>query len=133
MTSGSIFGHKLETLAAPLAIVRLAAGAGLPWWAAREGDFLSFTRTPDETSIVCEARHVPEGVEREGPYRALRLVGVFSLESAGILAFLAVPLTAARVPIFVVATHDTDYILVPADRLALAIGALREAGHSVDE
>ncbi len=49
----------------------------------------------------------------------------------GILASLAVPLAAAGVPIFALSTFDTDYVLVPADRLGDAADALRAAGHQI--
>ena len=115
-----------------LAIVRLPPGAGLPWWAAASA-FLSLTSTPDETSIVCEERRVPEDISAERGYRALRVRGRLPLEATGVLASLADPLAAARIPIFAVSTYDTDYILVPGDRLTRAVEALRKAGHSVTE
>jgi hypothetical protein len=45
---------------------------------------------------------------------------------------VAAPLAGAGVSIFAVSTFDTDYVLVRADRLAAAVGALRAAGHRVD-
>lgn len=45
------------------------------------------------------------------------------------LAALAGPLARANVPIFPIATHDTDWILVPGAQLDAAVGALRRAGH----
>jgi hypothetical protein len=33
------------------------------------------------------------------------------------------------VPIFPIATHDTDWILIPGAQLGLAVVALRAAGH----
>ena len=115
-----------------LAIVRLPPDVGLPWWAAGSA-FLSLTRTPDETSIVCEEGLVPTSVVADRGYRALRVAGRLPLDAIGVLAWLANPLAAARVPIFVISTFDTDYILVPGGRLTTAIEALREAGHSVTE
>lgn len=123
---------SLIALEPRLAIVRLPADAGLPWWAAGS-TFLSFTRTPDETSIVCDERRVPEPEMAERGYRALRVKGRLRFEATGVLAWLANPLAAARVPIFAISTYDTDYILVPGDRLSRAIEALREAGHTVSE
>ena len=116
----------------PLAIVRLPPDAGLPWWAAGSA-FLSLTTTPDETSIVCDEGRVPEDVSAERGYRALRVLGRLPFEATGVLASIADPLAAARIPIFAVSTYDTDYILVPGDRLTRAVEALRVAGHSVAE
>jgi len=76
---------------------------------------------------------VPECVQAERGFRPLRVDGTLSFEATGVLSSLTAPLAAARVPIFVISTHDTDYVLVPASRLARAVEALREAGHSVTE
>lgn len=123
---------SLIAIETTLAIVRLPPDAGLPWWAA-SSTLLSLTRTPDETSIVCDEALVPASVVADRGHRALRVAGPLPLDAIGVLAWLANPLAAARVPIFVISTFDTDYILVPGGRLAAAIEALREAGHSVTE
>jgi hypothetical protein len=49
-----------------------------------------------------------------------------------VLARLAVPLAEAGVPVFALASYDTDYVLVGDDRLTDALTALRGAGHRVD-
>jgi hypothetical protein len=120
-------------LRSELAIVRLSAAAGLPWWAAGSEEFLSFTRSDAETSVVCEARRVPEGARAERGYRALRVEGTLPFEAVGVLASIAVPLAHANTPIFVISTFDTDYVLVREAMLPAAVQALREAGHSVTE
>ena len=66
-------------------------------------------------------------------FRALRVEGSLSFEATGVLASLANPLATAGVPIFVISTFDTDYVLVREDAISVAIEALREAGHSVNE
>lgn len=122
---------SLKVLSPDFAIVRRTADAGIPWWAARSETFLSFTRTCEETSLVCESHLVPEGIEAQRGYRALRVDGPLPLDATGILASLAVPLADAGVPIFVIATFDTDYILVPEGRLGVAVEVLQRAGHAV--
>ena len=101
-------------------------------WAATSS-FLSFTRTADEDSLVCEEGRVPEGLSAQKGFRALRADGKLPFHLTGVLASLAIPLADAGVPIFVVSTYDTDYLLVPETMLARATVALREAGHSVSE
>jgi uncharacterized protein len=121
------------TLQQPLlAVVRFPAGSGMPWWAATSS-FLSFTRTASEDSLVCEEVRVPEGLAAQKGFRALRVDGKLPFHLTGVLASLASPLANADVPIFVVSTHDTDYLLVPETKLTRAAAALREAGHSVSE
>jgi hypothetical protein len=51
----------------------------------------------------------------------------------GILARVSQALAQRGISIFVLSTHNTDYILVPISKLPDAIDALRVAGHSVTE
>jgi len=123
---------SLTVLRPTLAVARLPAADGLPWWAAGSG-FLSLTRTEEETSVVCEARLVPGDARCEGGLRALRVDGTLDFQETGILASLTTPLAAAVVPVFALSTFDTDYVLVAESRLVEAVEALRKAGHSVTE
>ena len=126
----------VRVLPGGLAVARLPAAAegeapGWPAWAL-SGAVLSVTRTADEISIVCAERCVPEGVARQRGFRALVVRGPLPFALVGVLAQLAVPLAAAGVPIFVLSTHDTDYLLVPGERLDEAVAALEGAGISID-
>jgi hypothetical protein len=123
---------SLTVLGPTLAVTRLPAGEGLPWWAAGS-TFLSLTRTDEETSVICEARLVPADARCEGGFRALQVDGTLAFQETGILASLVDPLAAAGVPVFVVSTFDTDYVLVRESGLGEAVEALRKAGHSVAE
>ena len=69
---------------------------------------------------------------RPGPgWRAFEVEGPLDHAMTGVLASLATPLAEAGVPIFALATYDTDYVLVPAARVADAAAALEAAGHTV--
>lgn len=129
MTSAN--GLDLTVLPDALAVCRLPAGAEAPAWLVGE-TFASFTRAPDETSIVCRAAVVPEGVRVEAGWRALRVAGPLDFALTGILASLLVPLAAARVPVFALSTFDTDYLLVRDTALGDAVAALVGAGHRVE-
>jgi hypothetical protein len=61
------------------------------------------------------------------------VAGPLDLSLTGVLASLAEPLRDAGVPIFVVSSYDTDFVLVPGDRLVDATTALTRAGHSLTE
>ena len=122
----------LTVLPGAFAIVRLAADAPLPPWAA-QGGFFSVTRTSDELSVVCLADQVPSGVATETGWRALKVKGPFALSEIGVLATLAAPLAEAKVSLFAISTFDTDYLLVSGKQLDVAIAALKDAGHSVEE
>ncbi|HET7549763.1 MAG TPA: ACT domain-containing protein [Gemmatimonadaceae bacterium] len=124
-------GLVLTVLDDRFALCRLPAGAEVPAWVTHAAAFLTVSRTPTELSIVADERAVPTELDARRGYRALRVEGPLPLELVGVLAALATPLAAAGVPIFPVATYDTDYLFVPGGELADAVAALVAAGHRV--
>lgn len=123
---------ELELWTARLAICRLGPDEAVPGWAmAAMGGLSSITRTRDELSIVVAEQVVPAGVRSEGGWRALSVVGPLSFSLTGVLVSLATPLAAAEVPIFVVSTFDTDWLLLRDEDLATGIPALEAAGHTL--
>ena len=119
----------LELLPTPLAVCRLSADAELPTWIS--GEFQSITRTPDELSVVCSAKEVPEEVQAERGWRGLRVAGTLEFHLTGILASLASPLAEAGISIFALSTFDTDYLLVKEDVLEPALQTLEAEGHEI--
>jgi hypothetical protein len=91
----------------------------------------SFIRTNLESTLVIEERLAPSGVQTENGWSALEVEGPLDFALTGILASIAAPLAEAKVSIFAISTYGTDFILVKHDKLALAIDALRKAGHEV--
>ncbi|MEZ6037859.1 MAG: ACT domain-containing protein [Planctomycetota bacterium] len=114
-----------------LAIARLAAGSPLPAWAepADAAAFVTVSQTRNELSIVCAQRQVPQGVRCERDKVMFGIAGVVPMTTIGLLAGLCARLAEAAVPVFVVSTYDTDYLLVSADRFAAARSVLEAAGH----
>jgi uncharacterized protein len=49
----------------------------------------------------------------------------------GVLSSFLQPLATAEIPIFAVATFDTDYVLMKREKLEEAIKALGAAGHEM--
>jgi hypothetical protein len=110
-------------------ISRLQPDAEVPAWCI--GEFVSVSRTTDELSIVCPESNVPKGITCEPEWRILKCEGPLDYGLPGIMASLAEPLADAGVPIFPIATYDTDYILVKETHLETAINALNRYGHAV--
>jgi uncharacterized protein len=110
-----------------LAICRLDAAAAVPAWA--RGSFVTISRTERELSIVCAQQHVPAAVQHERDKVAFGIEGTVPMTTIGILASLCGALAAASVPVFVISTHDTDWLLVSADRFPAARTALERLGH----
>ena len=121
---------SLTLLPDRLAVCRLAPTDDLPAWALG-GGLYSATWTASELSIVCLQSRVPAGVVSEGNWRCLRVAGPLDFSQTGVLASLAAPLAEAGIGIFVLSTHETDYLLVKAPDLDGALQALRLAGHEV--
>ena len=119
----------LTVLPGEFSVWRLAADDPLP--SLERGSFLSITRTNDELSIVSPSTDVPSGSQVEDGWRCLRVEGPLAFEMTGVLAALSTPLAKAKVPIFVVSTYDTDYLLVKAADLERASATLRDEGHVV--
>jgi hypothetical protein len=82
-------------------------------------------------SIVCAAANVPAEVPAQRGYRGLAARGPLDFSLVGIVADLAGALAAASISIFVVSTHDTDYLFVREADLDRGIAVLRGAGHIV--
>ena len=113
------------------AVVRLGPDAEVPGWA-RGGQFWSVTRTEAELSIVCAQDDVPDDESAERGWCALEVSGPLDFSLTGVVASLVTPLADAAIPIFVLSTFETDYLLVRERDLELAVEALTAAGHAVD-
>jgi hypothetical protein len=70
-------------------------------------------------------------VTRAGGWRALKLEGPFDFALTGIVDSVVRPLAEAGVSVFVLATYDTDYVLVGADRVESTVAILRAHGHTI--
>ena len=119
----------LRALPATYAIWQLPSDAPLPAWP--DGAFVCVIRTPSELSGVCPSGMTPAGAVVDDGWRCLQFEGPFDLTLTGIMVRVAQPLAGAGVPIFTLATYNTDYILVPGSRYADAVTALHAAGHQI--
>ena len=128
MTSRALL--TLTVLPDRYAICRLTPTDGIPNWAIGD-DFVSISRTRDELSIVCPEQNVPAGINTAKGWRVLKCEGPLDYALTGIMASLAEPLADAGVPIFPIATHDTDYVLIKEPQLEVAVHALTSYGHAV--
>lgn len=126
----SMHALTLELHPVGLAVVRLPADAAIPAWA--RGKFVSITRTPHELSVVCDASDVPTDAWDSDPWNRIEVAGPLALTETGILSNIAAYLADAEIPIFTIATYDTDHILVRQRHADGAAAALRSAGHTVN-
>ena len=94
-------------------------------------EFVFFSRTDEELSLVCETSCVPANtLAREDGWRGFRVSGVLDFSLIGILAQISGILAAQSISIFAVSTYNTDYIFTKADVFDRAIAALSSAGYA---
>lgn len=91
---------------------------------------ISITRTVDEVSIVLPQQHIADAklamphMKVESDWAALRVAGALEFSLTGIIASLSAALADAAVPVFVLSTFDTDYLLVKESDIQRAAAAL---------
>ena len=107
------FVPTLRVLPHVLAVCRFAPDAPLPAWVLHaSADFWCIMRTPHELSVVCPEADLPPSVEQaEKPWRVFELQGPVPFTTTGVIAGLTAPLAAEGVPVFVLSTFDTDYLM----------------------
>ncbi|WP_235738739.1 ACT domain-containing protein [Nocardioides alcanivorans] len=120
----------LEQFPEQLAVVSLGPGAEVPAWAESSSIF-SVTATAHGTTVVCAGRNVPNKAVSHKPLTGFAIKGRVDLNLTGVLVGLLTPLAEAEIPVFTVATYDTDWILVPKERAEAAAEEWRRRGHTV--
>ncbi len=122
--------RTLRLLGQRLAVCRLDPEGDAPPAAGGSG-FFAFLETPGERTLICSEERAPREAECEVGWRALKVEGSFDFQVVGVLASLAAPLAEAQVPILVLSSYETDYLLVHEKNLTAALRALRAAGHRI--
>jgi hypothetical protein len=95
--------------------------------------FYSISKTTDELSVVCEEHLVKGEIKKSIGWKLLKINAELDLSLTGITAQFSTALAKAGVNLSVIATYNTDYILVEDFKLDVAIQALRGAGFEVSE
>ena len=124
-------GLILSVLKEQLAVSQLTPEKEIPDWAL-ESPFLSIIRTTDELSVVTITRVVPAGTVSEKGWRCIKIKGPLSFSETGILSLLLYPLAGKKIPVFVISSFETDYILVKDENLSATLCIFSEEGHIVE-
>jgi hypothetical protein len=120
----------LKILPNRLAVCRLEPDAALPDWV-EQSCFCSITRTQEELTIVCDEKLVALGITSEKGWRCFKVGGPLDFSQIGIVFSLTRPLAESAVPVFLISTFDTDYLMVKEKDLKKTVDALRAQGHRV--
>jgi hypothetical protein len=115
-----------------MAVVRLPAGSTAPAWATG-GPLVSVSQTAEETSVLCPTSALPDDVPGpvEAPFVVFRIAGTLDFTQVGVLTSLLRPLADAGVPVVVVSTFDTDWILIRSHLVAASVSVWKAAGHEI--
>ncbi len=114
------------------AICRLDKNAPIPAWAS-SSKFFCIARTSDELSIVCLQTSVPEGSDCESGWRCLKVESPFEFDLTGMIYSVAAPLAEEGIAMFVIATQDSDYLMVKETDLDRTISILSQIGHRLEQ
>ena len=107
---------KLHLLEYNMGVIRLDPETPIPdfvW----QSPFYSITRTVSELSLFLAADSIPESVEASREWRALHVVGSLDFEVSGVISGLTLPLASRQISVFSISTYETDYLIVPSDRV----------------
>ena len=74
---------------------------------------------------------VPEGIQAAGGWRCLKLEGPFDFSVTGLVSSFSSALARHGMPLMVVCTYDTDYLLVRGGVLDRTIAALESNGFRI--
>jgi len=123
---------QFEVLPNRFAVCQLDMVKPLPNWVF-SSSFYTVSKTADELAVVCEEDLVQDEIVKSVGWRLLKINAVLDLSLTGITAQFSTALAKAGVNLSVIATYNTDYILVEEAKLTTAIEALRGAGFEVIE
>jgi len=97
-----------------------------------EAKYCFVSKTEDENSLVCPEEEVPSNVlVREDGWTAFRIEGILDFSLIGILAEITGLLAGEKIPVFVISTFNTDYILVKKEFERKAISRLTGCGYEI--
>jgi len=120
----------LKLLPERFGILKLPAAHPFPDWLADVSPCF-VARTEDEFSVICPENVIPPELQYSGGWRCLRVHGDLAFDEVGVAARLSRPLADAGLSIFVVSTHDRDYVLVAEKDLPKATAVYVSTGFTV--
>lgn len=117
---------NISVLNQKFTIHRFDQSTPLPIDKLKDESIFHISRTHDELSLVCRYEVDIKSDLRSGPYRCLKVLGPLDFDLVGIIAKLTSILMKRDIPVFVISTFDTDYILINESNADAATNALSE-------
>ncbi len=115
---------KLTVLPEKYSIYKFRDESSIDEWI-MSSDFYSVTRTKDEISVVAIQKDPsPSGIVCNRDWRILKIEGPLDLSLVGVIAGVSAIFGEKKIPVFIISTYDTDYILIKHNDLNTGIEAL---------
>lgn len=122
---------QLKLLPDTFGIMKLEPPQAFPAWLG-QAEIFFVAQTEDEYSIMCPQQHIPASIDYSKNWRCFRADGELEFDEIGVVAKLSKPLADAGSSIFLVSTHDRDYVFVNEDDLQKAIEIYRDIDFRVE-
>jgi hypothetical protein len=113
-------------------MLKLTLPQAFPDWL-RDCDIFFLAQTSDEYSIFAPEKNIPVELERSAGWRCLRVDGELAFDEIGVVARVSRPLAQAGMSLFLVSTHDRDYVFVHENDLENAKKVYESAGFTVND
>lgn len=123
---------RLRLLTEPFGILKLKPPQSFPAWLTTADTFF-VAQTEDEYSIMCPQKHIPQELDYDADWRCMRVDGDLAFDEIGVVARVSKPLADAGMSLFLVSTHDRDYVFVAQADLSRATKIYGDAGFDVME
>lgn len=123
---------NLKLLPEKFGILKLTPPQDFPIWLGQARVFF-VAQTDDEFSIMCPQDIIPAGIEYSADYRCFRADGDLEFDEVGVVARLSKPLADAGLSLFLVSTHDRDYVFVAESDLVQAYAIYHNNGFGISE
>lgn len=94
-----------------------------------KNEFVFLSKTDHELSLICRTDFVPDDVmEVEDGWGCFRIAEDAAFEKYGMIAFLTQIIANEKTGVLVVATYDTDYLLIKSAKMEAVCDALHKNG-----
>jgi len=122
---------ELKLLPGEYSVYQFRPGSEIPEWV-RSSGFYSFTVTTEEISVVSLTVKDHAGdFKAEHGWSIIQIAGELDFSLIGIISELTSVLAGSLIPVFVISTYNTDFILIKTVSLDKAIAALEARGYVI--
>lgn len=122
---------RLTLLEGSYAVARSGPASPVPSGILEGPGFRTVARTEDELSVIAPESEIGDMDKVDGGWVCFKVNGPFDFDEVGVTATLSRPLAEAGVALLMIATYDTDYVLVKKDNALAAEAAWGRQGHTI--